>query len=153
MKTNASIETVKQALHAVNVNRGYQLKFKSGPTPSGKWVNFTIKSKSGVPGARVSHSGRRLAAASWHAHGYLFEEILEREPDAVIHSGGHRIDRVSGNWSEEASGSWLAKVPLADLSILGDREDLRWMVPPDERDPIGTGADPALARIQIPTYL
>jgi hypothetical protein len=72
MKTNVSFNTVAQAIETVNVKYGYKIKFNRAET-IGKWFHFTIDSPFKIPGARVSHSGRNLAKASWHAHGYLFE--------------------------------------------------------------------------------
>ena len=90
MKTTATKSQVQQAIDNVNKKHGYKIEFNRADQ-SGKWFNFTIKSKSGIPGARISHSGRNLASASWHAHGYLFDELLEINPDAVIHSNGLRL--------------------------------------------------------------
>jgi hypothetical protein len=63
MKTNASHLTVVSAIETVNKEQGYQIELNRNDQ-SGKWFNFTLKSKSGIPGARTSHSGRNLACAS-----------------------------------------------------------------------------------------
>ena len=49
--------------------------------------DFTLRVKSSRgPGARVSHSGRRITAACWHAHRDVMVEIFNLAPDAVIKS-------------------------------------------------------------------
>jgi len=117
MKTTATKSQVQQAIDNVNKKHGYKIEFNRADQ-SGKWFNFTIKSKSGIPGARISHSGRNLACASWHAHGYLFDELLEINPDAVIHSNGLRIDSNGGNWIDKNVGSTCSPAYFSELSIL-----------------------------------
>lgn len=118
MKTTAKQETVKKALEAVNSEYGYRLEFNRADQ-SGKWFNFTIQSgKSGVPGSRTSHSGRKLKSASWHAHGYLFDKILEMDPQAVIKTAGKAIDINGGNWEDWNCGSDHSPCYISKTSIL-----------------------------------
>lgn len=93
MKTTATKETVLFAIEQVNNEQGYQLDLDRFDT-SGKWVNFTLKSKSKIPGARVSWSGRNLAKASWHAHGFVMDKIFEIEPDAELYHLAKRFIKV-----------------------------------------------------------
>lgn len=116
MKTTASNITVITALKRVNQSKGYQLEFNRADQ-SGKWFNFTIKSKSGIPGSRTSASGRNLACASWHAHGFLFDEIFKIEPEAVIISAGQKITAEFGNWQDKNIGSYYPCM-YSDTSIL-----------------------------------
>lgn len=90
MKTTAEKHTVETAIKEVNKERGYQIELNRADW-TGKWFNFTLKSKSGIPGARKSRSGRNLPCASWHAHGYVMDKIFEIEPDAVINSLGNKL--------------------------------------------------------------
>jgi hypothetical protein len=107
MKTDAKRSTIIEAINAVNWKAGYKIELNRDDY-KGKWFNFTIKSKSGIPGARTSTSGRNLACASWHAHGYLFEEIFNIEPRAVIYSCGKMITKDKGNWIDMNIGSCYA---------------------------------------------
>lgn len=117
MKTTASESTVRKALENVNKAQGYRLEMNRSDQ-SGKWYNFTIKSRSGIPGARTSHSGRNLAAASWHAHGYLFDEILKLDPEAVIKTAGRTVSAEGGNWEDWNCGSHYRPVYMSETSIL-----------------------------------
>ena len=117
MKTTASRLTVQTAISAVNEKYGYQLELNRDEY-KGKWFHFTIKSKSGIPGSRTSYSGRKLAAASWHAHGYLFATILDIEPDAVIVSLGKTINAEGGNWQDWNCGSMMEPIFMSETSIL-----------------------------------
>jgi len=90
MKTTASATTVSIAIDYVNRIRGYKLETKRFDR-TGKWINFTLKSTSGIPGAKKSASGRNLACASWHSHGYVMDKIFELEPDCVIWSAGKKL--------------------------------------------------------------
>ncbi len=116
MKTTASNLTVLTALDRVNKEHGYNLEFKRFEI-KGKYVHFTIKSRSGIAGARTSATGRNLAAASWHAHGYLFEEILKIEPEAVIYSLDRKIDIDGGNWEDMNVGSMMQPCMMSETSI------------------------------------
>ena len=116
---NVTTEQLTKALENVNKEQGYNLEFNRYPEKSGNFLNFTIKSKqSGVPGARVSHSGRNLISASWHAHGYLFDEILEIQPDAIIKTVGSTVDSNGGNWKDWNCGSQFSPCFMSETSIL-----------------------------------
>jgi hypothetical protein len=114
MKTTASNLTLIASLNIVNKEHGYQLSFDRFDR-TGKYYNFTLKTPSKVPGARTSGSGRNLPKASWHAHGYLFDEIFEIEPEALIYSNGNKITKNSGNWIDSNIGRG---VMYSDTSIL-----------------------------------
>jgi hypothetical protein len=117
MKTNASRLTVVSAIETVNKKRGYQIGFNRNDQ-SGKWFNFTLRSKSGIPGARTSSTGRNLPCASWHAHGFVFDEIFKLEPTAVIYSCGEIITKESGNWKDRNIGSIINPCYFSETSIL-----------------------------------
>ena len=104
MKTTATKEQVLQAIEIVNNREGYQISLNRADQ-TGKWFNFTIKSPSKVAGARISYTGRNLPRASWHAHGYIFEEIFALNPDAIIWSSGNKIDINKGNLEDRNVGS------------------------------------------------
>jgi hypothetical protein len=99
MRTNASIQVLRRALENVNADHGYKLTFNR-LEQVGRRVHFTIKSASGIPGARESASGRNLPCASWHAHGYLFDEIFKINPSAIIWAMGKKITIDGGNWMD-----------------------------------------------------
>lgn len=118
MKTTAKRATVLQAIDEINREHKYEIELNRDDH-NGKWFNFTIKSKrSGIPGSRTSHSGRRLVSASWHAHGYLFDKILEIEPQAVIKSLNKTIDINGGNWEDMNIGSAYSPLMMSQTSIL-----------------------------------
>lgn len=117
MKTNVSKETVMIAINNMNRTQGYQIELNRADYSS-KWFNFTIKSKSKIPGARTSTSGRNLAKASWHAHGYLFDEIFKLRPDAIIYSAGKKITTDEGNWKDRNIGSYYYPKYYSETSIL-----------------------------------
>lgn len=117
MKTTASEQIVKLAIANVNEAQGYEIELNRADQ-YGTWFNFTLKSKSGIPGARTSPTGRNLAAASWHAHGYVFDEILNIEPDAIIKGAGGTITKDGGNWVDHNIGSKMFPCMFSETSIL-----------------------------------
>lgn len=118
MKTTAKRQTVVSAIQKVNKQYGYRIELNRDDQ-KGKWFNFTIQSeKSGIPGSRTSHSGRKLKSASWHAHSYLFDEIFEMETDAIIWSNGKKITADFGNWEDSNIGSFMSPVYFSETSIL-----------------------------------
>lgn len=117
MKTTANRITVIKAIDKVNEKYGYQIELNRDEH-KGKWYHFTIKSKSGIPGARTSWTGRNLPCASWHAHGYVFDAIFEIEPDAVIYSLSDKITKESGNWRDKNIGSVMSPMLFSETSII-----------------------------------
>ena len=81
-------------------------------------LSFTLKAKSGLPGSRVSHSGRRLPKASWHVHGELFDTLFNIDPSIYIVSMGKKITNESGNWQDVNIGSLVQPVYYSETSIL-----------------------------------
>ena len=116
MKTSAQSSTVLQAIKSINKEYGYSISLNRNDQ-TGKWFNFTIASPSKVPGARVSWSGRNLAKASWHAHGYLFDAIFAIEPDAIIQALGNKITKDFGNWQDVQIGSMMSPCYMSECSI------------------------------------
>lgn len=121
MKTTATRQTVETAIKRVNRKYGYQLSLKRADQ-NGKWFNFTLKSPSKVAGSRVSYSGRNLPAASWHAHGYVFDEIFKQDETAVIHSLNKIITAYYGNWKDSNIGSIMYPKYFSETSILSGKE-------------------------------
>ena len=118
MKTTATKEQVLMALENVNKEYGYQLELNNCQQLSKKVFQFTIRSaKSGIPGARYSSTGRKLVSASWHAHGYVMDEIFEINPDCYIDSMGKRLTK-GFRWEDKNVGSIINAVSFSELSIL-----------------------------------
>jgi len=116
MKTNAKFETVRQAIENVNRSKGYKLELNRAEQ-IGKYFHFTLKSPSKIPGARVSYSGRNLAKASWHAHGYVMDEIFNIEPAATIWSFGEKLT-AGFFWKDREIGSYFRPMKFSQTSIL-----------------------------------
>lgn len=117
MKTNATRFEVLTALETVNKTYGYSLSFDTD-VYKGKYFHFTLKTPSKVPGSRTSHSGRNLPKASWHAHGYLFDELFKINPFAIVWSAGNKITAESGNWQDQNIGSRMSPIMYSQTSIL-----------------------------------
>jgi hypothetical protein len=118
MKTTAKRSTVIAAINRVNEAKGYRIRLETDKQDR-KWYHFTIRSaESGIPGSRYSYSGRRLTAASWHAHGFIFDEIFKIEPDAVIKSLKKEITKDYGNWEDIKIGSMVCPMYMSETSIL-----------------------------------
>lgn len=119
MKTTATRATVQVAIDMVNREKGYQLEIHPEcDHQKGKWYNFRLKTRSKIPGAKVSWQGRNIAAASWHAHGFVFDEILQLNPDAVIKSMNSSITATGGNWEDYNVGSMMQSVMASQCSII-----------------------------------
>lgn len=117
MKTTATRDEVIQAIAAVNKKYGYALSLERDEQ-KGKWFFFTLKTPSGVPGSRVGFTGRKLAKASWHAHGYLFEAILNINKKALIITGSAKVSTEGGNWIDTNIGSQARPMMFSETSIL-----------------------------------
>lgn len=118
MKTSATIEQLSQALKLTNETHGYQLSFNRIEQFSKNRVIFTLKSPSKVKGARVSHSGRNLPKASWHAHGNFFDLLFIVNPSAIVYTHGtKKITKDSGNWEDIQIGSRMNPLMMSETSI------------------------------------
>lgn len=72
---------------------GDNLVFKREPENSGNFLLFTLTVlKSKNPGGRRSNTGRRIAAACWHAHRDVMLAIFEQSPGALLVSALARYD-------------------------------------------------------------
>ena len=116
MKTNTTMQNVINAVNAVNAEQNYQIEFKRLEY-AGKKVLFTLKSKSKIPGSRISYSGRNLPAASWHAHGFIFEEIFKLDPTCYIETMGKKLF-AGFSWEDKNIGSRLSPCYFSETSIL-----------------------------------
>jgi len=115
---NASIAVIQMAIDDINRAELYagNIKLKGRPEPIGRRLRFgiTVADSAGL-GARVSYSGRSIAAACWHAHGHLFDAIFRLAPDAVIKAQGRTITAEAGNWADWPYGPAIAPVPFSTL--------------------------------------
>jgi hypothetical protein len=109
MITNATKEQLERAM--LHINRQYfngNICFK-GWKEQGRHLQFTLTvHDSKGPGSRHSHTGRRIAAACWHAHGYLFEALFKVDPRIWVQvslHGNQRITIEGGNWQDRNIGS------------------------------------------------
>lgn len=98
---NVTADDLNAALETLNAEKyGGNLRFKRGPEPKGNAQSFTITvNDSSATGAKYNQvSGRRVAAACWHAHGDLFAEIIRRVPEARIKTAISTVTAEGGNW-------------------------------------------------------
>lgn len=86
-----AVETLEKALKIVNDKYDDNIVFKrcEAVNNAGTRARFTLTVKdSRKAGGRISHSGRRVAAACWHVHGDFFMTCLAINGSAVIKSAG-----------------------------------------------------------------
>lgn len=117
MITNATMQQLQAALQSVNERYDNNISFETIFQKSKKLVSFTLKAKSGLKGARYSHSGRKLPKASWHVHGHLFDALFEIDETIYIKSRGRKITKEEGNWIDENIGSHYFPKMYSDTSI------------------------------------
>jgi hypothetical protein len=112
MLTNASWDDLQHALLEINNTRyDRNIRFKKwrdeGTREKRIRFTLTVVSSRG-PGARRSGTGRRIAAACWHAHGHFFEALFRINPLAwvkVDRQGKIKITEDYGNWQDCTIGS------------------------------------------------
>jgi hypothetical protein len=117
MKTTATIDQLRETLKITNEKHGYKLEFNRLEQSTRNRVLFTLKSPSKIKGARISHSGRNLPKASWHAHGNFFDELFIINPQAVVFSLDKKITVNEGNWSDYNIGSHFKPMMASETSI------------------------------------
>ena len=117
--SNITPAHLRAILNFTNAKYDYQLVFNREPEYVGKWVHFTIRSEaSKIRGASRSWTGRNSPSASWHAHGHLFQEIIDFDSTAVIKTAKATIDVHGGNWQDYNIGSMMNPMMASEASIL-----------------------------------
>ena len=103
---NVTMEDLQKALASVNSRYQGNIKFKT-LEHKGNRISFTLTViDSKAPGHRRTPSGKRLAAACFHVHGHLFEELFRISPEAGILSSGSLANPQKPKWITKAGGNW-----------------------------------------------
>lgn len=90
-------------------------ELRSKVTRNGPQVRFTVTviDGRGVHARRSAPTKegavpRRIGAACWHAHGYLFQHMLDLAPDVRIVTALGIVSRDGGNWQDGYFGrGWM----------------------------------------------
>lgn len=118
---NVAEHQLYKALDVANEKFDGNLRFKrierAGFTRAGRedWnVTLTVSSSKGK-GARIGFSGRRIAAACWHAHGAFMDNLPE---NAVIVVSGGRDGKMTlypgSPWVDRNIGSMMQPLYYSD---------------------------------------
>jgi hypothetical protein len=108
MKTNATKNQLIEALNFVNKSFDDNIKFKTLEQKTSKVISFTLTVKdSKQSGSRRGNSGKRIAAACWHVHGYFFEYLFLTYPGVYIWSQGKKLTSNDDNWQDKNIGSYF----------------------------------------------
>lgn len=121
---NVTISQLEKALATLNNKYDDNIIWNREPELTGKRFRFTIKVKdSKGKGAKVSYGygykSRRTRACCWHAHGDLFDIILDECPKAVIKAVQHTIYKDSNgniinNWIDWNIGSQVYPIQFSE---------------------------------------
>lgn len=117
MITNATEQQLVKAIYNVNYKHGYHLWINKISQLSKNRITFTIRAITGNPGARYTATGRRSNYASWHAHGYLYDELFETDSNIYVIANGKKITKFGGNWQDYNVGSVMYPIDFSELSI------------------------------------
>lgn len=118
----ASKAQIETALETANKTFDNNLRFKTfgeiGNDRQGKpkfTVTLTVVN-SRKPGSRISHMGRRISAACWHAHGVFMDSL----PDsATIDTGQQRGINPGDAWVDWNAGSQAYPASMSSLCDCG----------------------------------
>jgi len=103
----ATMQEMEQGLKALNEKYDGNIRFKR-IEQQGNNIRFTLTvCDSSKKGARRGFTGKRLAAACWHAHGDYFEALLSINNNIEIRAGTKVIDKFGGNWQDWNIGSLM----------------------------------------------
>jgi len=108
MKTNATIQQLNEALSFVNAKFDNNIRFKGIEQKTKNTVSFTLTViDSKKPGGRIGHTGRRIAAACWHVHGYFFEYLFNTYDNIKVSAGTKVMRSNADNWQDWNIGSQM----------------------------------------------
>ena len=101
MRAKITKEQLFSCLDELNTQYESNIKLKRCEY-KGKYLHFTLRPvNSSKRGAKYNiQSDRRVYACCWHVHGDLFDIILRKCPDVVIHSRGTQISTQEDNWQD-----------------------------------------------------
>lgn len=90
-----------------NLRYNGNIVFKREPERKGNFLFFTLTvRKSADKGGRRSNTGRKVAAACWHAHRDIMRAIFENYPEAILVSAFARYEgRVDFERTFPATGA------------------------------------------------
>jgi hypothetical protein len=92
MTTNATFQQLQAALVETNKEYNGNIKFKR-LDPVGKRYNFTLTVNSSKnKGGRIGMNGRRIAAACFHSHYSIMENLFKQNPNLKIKSAMESYD-------------------------------------------------------------
>lgn len=112
-----------------NLRYNGNIVFKREPERKGNFVFFTLTvNYSGGKGGRRSHTGRKVAAACWHAHRDVMRAMFESYPEAILVTALARYEgRVDFERSFEATGDGNIGSMAAPLAMRDACEcDYHW---------------------------
>ena len=102
-----------------NLRYNGNIVFKREPERKGNFLFFTLTVRdSSGPGGRRSHSGRRVAAACWHAHRDVMRAMFESYPEALLvtalarYEGRVGFERDFPATGDTNIGSMAAPLPM-----------------------------------------
>lgn len=134
--SNITIDQLNRALALTNNHYNDNIIWNREPEPIGKKLRFTIKVRdSKGPGAKISRMSeywgkpaRRTRYACWHAHGTLFDYILDVEPKAIIESAIQHekiwrsadTGKIFNNWIDRSIESMVYPIMFSDSCLCNE---------------------------------
>lgn len=107
---NVSTEDLRKALSELNKRYDDNIIWNNYHNEGrGYRVTLRVQDSHGK-GARLHYNKdyelkRHSVSACWHVHGDFFDILLSINPDAVIKTAKHTIDKDGGNWEDWNIGS------------------------------------------------
>lgn len=148
---NVTEKEIRAAVHAVagiyswNVQA---LEVVAVSAAARKGMRGTFRVRLGVkssrhPGARRSHSGRRIAAACWHAFGHFFDAL----PQGALIDGnvGEKARESGAPWVDRQIGPQCAPVMMSETCDCAEDGHAERRLSPAK-----SGAGPAWLREAVP---
>jgi len=119
---NVTFGELEKALAKINEKMFEgNITWKRAPEPFGRNLRFTLTvNDSAAKGGRRGHSGKRVSAACWHAHGHFFDAVFHIAPDAIFQAMGNTITLQHGNWQDKNVGSIVQPKDFSDMCECSD---------------------------------
>jgi hypothetical protein len=124
MITNATLQEVNTAIGELNKRFEGNIRMKDRKQLSKNRLQFTITvyDSKKIGSKRSYHmlrsKPRRVSAACWHVHGYLFEELFKINPSCFVRTSlgryKHMVTEEQGNWVDMNVGSYFQPVNASE---------------------------------------
>lgn len=111
-------DIIDKALAAINKQYADNIRLEIRPATRGRGWNVRVRCASAYgPGARFTHSFKRIPFACWHVVGNLVDKVFELCPDARVQTKGKYYKKETWIWDDWNAGSKVEPAYMSEMCL------------------------------------